>query len=67
MAGTNMVALAARTREIDPDGKGVSHQLISFLASDSDWSRDSTRPRSASLIEDALSVPRGSLFEVVET
>lgn len=62
-AGTGLKALADRTRLLDPEGKGVSFQLVAFLATGKPWGRDTTSPRSASLIEAALDVKPGSLFE----
>jgi hypothetical protein len=60
-AGLTLQQVAARTRA---DGaSGLSFQLVAFLASDRDWARETTSPASGALIEDALSVPRGSLFE----
>jgi hypothetical protein len=70
MAGQEigLQALAARTRLADPTGKGVSFQLIGFLkqAPEERHARETCEPRSARLIEDALGVPRGSLFDLVE-
>jgi hypothetical protein len=60
-SGLTLQGIAARTRA--DGGKGLSFQLIAFLASDRDWARETTSPDSGVLIEDALSVPRGSLFE----
>lgn len=60
-SGLTLQAVAARTRA--DGGKGLSFQLVAFLASDRDWARETTSHRSGELIEDALSVPRGSLFE----
>ena len=57
-----VTSLSRLTRKIDPRGRGVSMQLIAFLASDQPWARETTRPATAQLIEDALEAPRGSLF-----
>lgn len=54
--------LAARTREQDPSGRGVSWQLISFLASSAWWSRDTTTLATAQLIAEALGEPLEHLF-----
>lgn len=62
-------ALAQRTKLADPDGKGVSFQLLGFLTQDAGASRharETCEPRTAGLIEDALGVPRKSLFDLVE-
>ena len=63
-AKLNYQGLANKTKRIVSDGgKGVSVQLIAFLATDKGYARETTTERTAELIEDALSVPRGSLFE----
>jgi hypothetical protein len=65
-AGVGYQGLANWTQRVDEDGKGVSVQLIAFLATEKDYARETTRERTADLIEDALSVPRGLLFERTE-
>jgi hypothetical protein len=77
-AGLGLQALAARINEGWEEDTGtamvwhpaavppVSFQLIGFLATNGSSGRDTTKPRTADLIEDALSVARGSLFERVE-
>jgi hypothetical protein len=63
-AGLGLQALAARINETaDPR---VSFQLIGFLATNGVSGRETTTPRTADLIEDALAADRGSLFERVE-
>jgi hypothetical protein len=57
-------SLAARTREVDPACRGISLQLVSSLASDRTWSRDSCSPASATLIAEALGKPAESLFTI---
>lgn len=62
-------SLAQRTRLADPAGKGVSYQLLGFLAQDAALSRharETTSPATAMLIEDALHRPRWSLFTEIE-
>lgn len=54
--------LSELTREADPAGRGISWQLISFLASDAWWSRDTTTLASAQLIAQALGVAEETLF-----
>ncbi len=61
--GIGLVELAARTVEA---GQGVSFQLVAFLATSKGYARESTRAETADAIEDALGVPRGSLFERVQ-
>jgi hypothetical protein len=63
-AGLTLQALAARINETA--SPPVSFQLIGFLATDGNSRRETTTPRTADLIEDALSVARGTLFERVE-
>ncbi len=60
-AGLGLQGVAALTRELD--GEGISYQLVGFLATSRDYGRDTTSERSARLIEMALGVPSGSLFE----
>lgn len=61
--GTGLKALALRTQEVDPEGKGVSWQLCGFLATRQPWARDTTSLRTAELIEKALGAKPGALFE----
>lgn len=66
-AGVGLERLSELTRATDPSGAGVSFQLIAFLATEKRWARETTTPRTAELIEDALSAARGSLFEVEDS
>jgi hypothetical protein len=62
-AKVGLQELAELTQFADPTRNGVSFQLIAFLATKRrGWSRETTKPGTADLIEDALSVPRGTLF-----
>lgn len=63
-AELNRLTLAAKTKEIDPDGRGVSHQLIAALTTSADWGRNATTPGKAELIAKALGKPVGSLFKM---
>jgi hypothetical protein len=70
-SGLGLQGIAARTRDkdVDPAGKGVSFQLIGFLTQDPSvtrHARTTTSPETTGLIEKALGVPSGSLFEVIE-
>lgn len=68
-AGIGLVELARRTRLADPRNKGVSFQLLGFLTQDAQASRharETCEPRTAQLVEEALSKPPGSLFDLVE-
>jgi hypothetical protein len=58
-----LVALAERTRMVDPDGRGVSFQLISFLSTTRESARQTTSPKSAGLIARALECAEDRLFE----
>lgn len=62
--GFSCRSLAARTREVDPAGRGISLQLVSSLASDRPWSRDDCKPDSAALIAAAVGKPVDSLFTI---
>lgn len=65
-AGMNLQALATATKVADPAGAGVSYQLIGFLATAKKYGRSTTTPETAELIERALGVTKGSLFEEIE-
>jgi hypothetical protein len=60
-AGLGLQDVAAATRELD--GEGISFQLVAFLATTRPWARETTSHRTAMLIEKALGVPQGTLFE----
>ncbi len=55
-------SLAARTKEVDPEGRGISWQLVAFLASARAWARDTTSARTVDLITQALDRPEDELF-----
>ena len=62
-AGITIPALAARTRLADPDGRGISYQLVGRLVTvDGKSARETTTRRSAELIAAALGVPLSSVF-----
>lgn len=60
--GLSLMALADRTKELDPEGLGVSFRLIGFLTTQGRSQRETTSPESAALIAQALNVPEVSLF-----
>lgn len=60
--GLSIPKLAARTVEVDPDGKGISYQLIGRLVTQGASARQTTSRRSAELIAAALSTPLSKLF-----
>lgn len=73
-AGLTLESLAARTKELDPAGAGVSRSLIGFLTAPrasgvsggrghrSRRYRETTSPETASLIEAACNARPGQLF-----
>ena len=61
-AGLSLKGLMRATQQADESGRGVSWQLLAFLATAQDYARETTTVRTAELIEDALSAPRGTLF-----
>lgn len=61
--GRSYQDLAAAIRERDPEGRGVSFQLVGFLASKTGNARETASPETARKIEDALGADRGSLFD----
>lgn len=61
--GLSLPKLSEKTKELDPDGRGVSYQLIGFLVATGSSARESTSPRAASLISQALGYPENSLFD----
>jgi hypothetical protein len=63
----NLTSLAERTKELDPEGHGVSYQLISFLTTSRRSKRDTASPRSAGLIAQALDRKLETLFELSVT
>lgn len=65
-AGHNRLSLAARTKELDDAGHGVSQQLIAFLSTTRRWGRDSCSPRSAALIAMGLNIEPRDLFVMPE-
>ena len=59
----NLTDLAARTKELDSDGRGVSYQLIGFLTAKGRSRRSTVSPKSAGLIALALGKQQNELFE----
>lgn len=62
-AGLDIKGLAARTREIDPDGRGISKTLVGYAVAQGKTGRDDFSPRASSLISDALNKPLEHLFD----
>lgn len=63
-AGMSIPQLAAATRAVDPDGRGVSRSIIGALVSRGSFTRDRCRLRTAWLIATALHVPLQDLFDM---
>ncbi|MFD3520492.1 XRE family transcriptional regulator [Streptomyces sp. NPDC058653] len=61
-AGLSIPRLAARTKEIDPDGRGLSQALIGFYASDGASGRESASTRTTELMAAGLDSPIEELF-----
>lgn len=61
-AGLSVAALAAKTREIDPEKRGLSKAAIGFAASPGASGRDEVSDRAAALIAAALDVAEELLF-----
>lgn len=63
-AGMSGPDLAQATRNVDPDGKGISPALIGFLTGTGRSARDRCRLNSAWLIAQALRKPLQDLFSM---
>lgn len=61
-AGLSIPALAARTREVDPTGKGLSKAMVGFAVSVGKSGRDEVSDRTATLLAAALDVSQDWLF-----
>jgi predicted DNA-binding transcriptional regulator AlpA len=61
-AGLSVAQLAARTREVDPDGRGLSKASVGFAVSAGASGRDEVSDRAAALIAAALDVAEELLF-----
>jgi hypothetical protein len=61
-AGLSVAGLAARTKEIDPEGRGLSKSAVGFAAATGSSGRDKVSDRAAALIAAALDVAEELLF-----
>lgn len=61
-AGLSIPKLAARTKEIDPEGRGLSQALIGFYASEGASGRESASDRTIRLMAAGLNTPTEELF-----
>jgi hypothetical protein len=63
-AGLDIPRLAARTKDVDPEGKGLSVSYIGFIAGGGKTAREDCSDRAAELISAALGKKVTDLFEV---
>lgn len=61
-AGLDIPRLAARTKEVDPTGEGLSKSLVGFIAGGGKSAREECSDRAAELIAGALGREVGDLF-----
>lgn len=61
-AGLDIKTLAAKTAQVDPEGRGVGKTLIGYMVGTGKSAREEHSDRAAILIAEALGVPVGSLF-----
>ncbi|MFJ8224904.1 hypothetical protein [Streptomyces griseus] len=64
-AGLDIPHLAARTKELDPTGKGLSPAYVGFIAGTGKSAREDCSERAAELIAQALDQEVAALFEPV--
>ncbi|MFD5266710.1 hypothetical protein [Streptomyces sp. NPDC058335] len=61
-AGLDIPRLAARTKDVDPEGAGLSRALVGFIAGAGKTGRDECSDRAAELIASALGKEVDDLF-----
>lgn len=61
-AGLDIKALAARTREVDPDGRGLGKTAIGYMVGTGKTAREEHSDRAAILVAEALAEPVDRLF-----
>ncbi|MEU0087236.1 hypothetical protein [Streptomyces sp. NPDC006274] len=64
-SGLSVPRLAAKTREVDPAGKGISAAYVGFIVGQGETAREECSDRAAQLIAAALSRGLDELFETV--
>lgn len=64
-AGLDIPHLAARTKKLDPTGKGLSPAYVGFIVGNGKTAREETSERAAGLIAEALDLEVEALFEDV--
>lgn len=62
-AGLDIPRLAARTKEVDPEGKGLSVAYIGFLVGEGRSAREDCSDRAARLLSRAVDRPLDNLFD----
>lgn len=61
-AGLSIPQLAARTKELDPEGRGISQSLIGFYTSTGTSGRESISDHAANLMAAGVDSPTEDLF-----
>lgn len=61
-AGLDIKGLAAKTREVDPDGRGLAKSAIYYMVGTGKSAREEHSDRAAILVAEALAVPVSRLF-----
>ncbi|MEV1079927.1 hypothetical protein AB0I98_17020 [Streptomyces sp. NPDC050211] len=64
-AGLDIPHLAAKTKDVDPTGKGLSASYVGFIAGNGKTAREECSDRAADLIASALGKQTTDLFETV--
>lgn len=62
-AGLDIPSLAARTKDVDPEGEGLSRSLVGFIAGGGKTAREECSDRAADLIAAAVGKEVDDLFE----
>ena len=61
-AGLDIKGLAAATRQVDPEGRGLAKSAIGYMVGTGKSARDEHSDRAALLVAEALAVPVSRLF-----
>jgi hypothetical protein len=62
-AGLDIPRLAAKTKEVDPTGEGLSRAMVGFIVGSGKTAREECSDRAAELIASALDRELATLFE----
>jgi predicted DNA-binding transcriptional regulator AlpA len=65
-AGLSGPTLAAATKAVDPEGKGISPAMVGFITGTGKSARDECSERAADLIAMALNKPTSRFFETTD-